>query len=220
MKFRNLALAIIDEQHRFGVAQRLALRSKVDEGGQEPHLLMMSATPIPRTLAMSYYADLDVSTLDELPPGRTPIVTKVVADSRRDEVIERIRGQLAQQRQVYWVCPLIEESEALDLSNATATHAELSAALPGVLVGLLHSRMTPAEKKAVMALFSDGLVGVLVSHHGDRGGRGRAQCVADGDRACRAVWPVATAPAARARGARRGGIGLRAAVQPAGGQGA
>jgi ATP-dependent DNA helicase RecG len=124
---------------------------------------MMSATPIPRTLAMSYYADLDVSTLDELPPGRTPIITKVVADSRRDEVIERIRGQLAQQRQVYWVCPLIEESEALDLSNATATHAELSAALPGVLVGLLHSRMTPAEKKAVMGLFSDGLVGVLVS---------------------------------------------------------
>jgi ATP-dependent DNA helicase RecG len=163
VKFRNLALAVIDEQHRFGVAQRLALRSKVDEGGQEPHLLMMSATPIPRTLAMSYYADLDVSTLDELPPGRTPIITKVVADSRRDEVIERIRGQLAQQRQVYWVCPLIEESEALDLSNATATHAELSAALPGVLVGLLHSRMTPAEKKAVMGLFSDGLVGVLVS---------------------------------------------------------
>jgi ATP-dependent DNA helicase RecG len=163
VKFRNLALAVIDEQHRFGVAQRLALRSKVDEGGQEPHLLMMSATPIPRTLAMSYYADLDVSTLDELPPGRTPIITKVVADSRRDEVIERIRGQVAQQRQVYWVCPLIEESEALDLSNATATHAELSAALPGVLVGLLHSRMTPAEKKAVMGLFSDGLVGVLVS---------------------------------------------------------
>ena len=131
VQFRNLALAIIDEQHRFGVAQRLALRSKVDEGGQEPHLLMMTATPIPRTLAMSYYADLDVSTLDELPPGRTPIVTKVVDDSRRDEVIERIRAQLAQGRQVYWVCPLIEESEALDLSNATATHAELSAALAG-----------------------------------------------------------------------------------------
>ena len=124
---------------------------------------MMSATPIPRTLAMSYYADLDVSTLDELPPGRTPVVTKVVSDSRRDEVIERIRGQLAQERQVYWVCPLIEESEALDLSNATATHAELSAALPGVLVGILHSRMTPPEKKAVMGLFVDGLVGVLVS---------------------------------------------------------
>ena len=254
VQFRNLALAIIDEQHRFGVAQRLALRSKMGSGlaspstgsgrtdiaaghpttsvraepveacpesvrrapAQEPHLLMMSATPIPRTLAMSYYADLDVSTLDELPPGRTPIVTKVVADSRRGEIIDRIRAQVAQGRQVYWVCPLIEESEALDLSNATATHAELSAALnspaapfrgemsasrapegppfdrlrtaqgrvppPGaegapergeaasaaqggapIIVGLLHSRMPVAEKKAVMALFTEGHMGVLVS---------------------------------------------------------
>ena len=163
--FKNLALAIIDEQHRFGVAQRLALRGKMGAGmtGGEPHLLMMTATPIPRTLAMSYYADLDVSTIDELPPGRTPIVTKVVADSRRAEVIERIRSQLAQGRQVYWVCPLIEESEALDLSNATATHAELSESLPGVLVGLLHSRMPVAEKKAVMSLFTGGQMGVLVS---------------------------------------------------------
>ena len=221
--FKNLALAIIDEQHRFGVAQRLALRSKMSpaaegdpnperhgtgfagpqalplEGrsgdaqrasdGGEPHMLMMTATPIPRTLAMSYYADLDVSTIDELPPGRTPIVTKVVSDQRRHEVIERIRAQVAQGRQVYWVCPLIEESEALDLSNATATHAELSEALnrntavaaplpllaeaaeqpaeppgeAGVLVGLLHSRMPVAEKKAVMALFSAGHMGVLVS---------------------------------------------------------
>ena len=163
VQFRNLALAIIDEQHRFGVAQRLALRSKLVDAEQEPHLLMMTATPIPRTLAMSYYADLDVSTIDELPPGRTPVVTKLVADSRRDEVIERIRGQLAQGRQVYWVCPLIEESEALDLTNATATHEALGAALPGVMVGLLHSRMPPAEKKAVMALFTSGRMGVLVS---------------------------------------------------------
>ncbi|MCV0439135.1 MAG: ATP-dependent DNA helicase RecG [Hydrogenophaga sp.] len=194
VQFSNLALAIIDEQHRFGVAQRLALRGKMGDGlvspstgstrteentvrtepvsvraepvealAQEPHLLMMTATPIPRTLAMSYYADLDVSTIDELPPGRTPIVTKVVADSRRAEVVERIRGQLAQGRQVYWVCPLIEESEAIDLSNATATHAELSAALPGVLVGLLHSRMKVTEKKAVMSLFTGGQMGVLVS---------------------------------------------------------
>jgi ATP-dependent DNA helicase RecG len=163
VQFKRLALAIIDEQHRFGVAQRLALREKMTEGGQEPHLLMMSATPIPRTLAMSYYADLDVSTIDELPPGRTPIVTKLVADSRREEVIERIRSQLAQGRQVYWVCPLIEESEALDLTNATATHASLSEALPGVMVGLLHSRMPVAEKKAVMALFTAGQMGVLVS---------------------------------------------------------
>jgi ATP-dependent DNA helicase RecG len=163
VKFKNLALAVIDEQHRFGVAQRLALREKMSEGGQEPHMLMMSATPIPRTLAMSYYADLDVSTIDELPPGRTPIVTKLLSDSRRDELIERIHAQIGQGRQVYWVCPLIEESEALDLSNATATHAELSDALPGVMVGLLHSRMPVAEKKAVMALFTEGVMGVLVS---------------------------------------------------------
>ena len=198
VQFQNLALAIIDEQHRFGVAQRLALRSKMgpvtgegalrperggsgfasphalplearsgdakrtSEGG-EPHLLMMTATPIPRTLAMSYYADLDVSTIDELPPGRTPIVTKVMADHRRDEVIARIGAQVAEGRQVYWVCPLIEESEALDLSNATQTHADLSAALPGVLVGLLHSRMSSPEKKAVMELFKAGQMGVLVS---------------------------------------------------------
>jgi ATP-dependent DNA helicase RecG len=163
VQFRNLGLAIIDEQHRFGVAQRLALRAKMQEAGQEPHLLMMSATPIPRTLAMSYYADLDVSTIDELPPGRTPVVTKLIADSRRDEVTERIRAQVAEGRQVYWVCPLIEESEALDLTNATATHEALSAALPGVMVGLLHSRMPPPEKKAVMSLFTGGQMGVLVS---------------------------------------------------------
>jgi ATP-dependent DNA helicase RecG len=161
--FKNLALAIIDEQHRFGVAQRLALRNKMTEGGEEPHLLMMTATPIPRTLAMSYYADLDVSTLDELPPGRTPIVTKLVNDARRDEVVERIRGQLEEGRQIYWVCPLIEESESIDLVNATQTHEALSAALPGVMVGLLHSRMPVAEKKAVMSLFTGGQMGVLVS---------------------------------------------------------
>ena len=163
VRFARLGLAIIDEQHRFGVQQRLDLRRKLSEAQQEPHLLMMSATPIPRTLAMSYYADLDVSTLDELPPGRTPVVTKLVAAHRRAEVIERIRAQIAEGRQVYWVCPLIEESETLDLSNATATHAELSAALPGVLVGLLHSRMSPAEKKAVMQMFASGLMGLLVA---------------------------------------------------------
>lgn len=167
VQFARLGLAIIDEQHRFGVAQRLALRQKnVGDGhgvALEPHLLMMSATPIPRTLAMSYYADLDVSIIDELPPGRTPIVTKVIADARRDEVIERVAAQIALGRQAYWVCPLIEESEALDLSNATATYEELSEALPGVLVGLLHSRMSSAEKKAVMQMFSAGHMGLLVS---------------------------------------------------------
>jgi len=161
--FDRLALAIVDEQHRFGVLQRLALRQKLAAHGMEPHMLMMSATPIPRTLAMSYYADLDVSVIDELPPGRTPVVTKLIADSRKDEVIARIAAQVAEGRQVYWVCPLIEESEALDLSNATAVHAELSEALPGVAVGLLHSRMPSAEKKAVMALFTEGHLGVLVS---------------------------------------------------------
>jgi ATP-dependent DNA helicase RecG len=183
VQFKHLGLAIIDEQHRFGVAQRLALRQKLSDeqtnpteaGGafsagdhmntnpREPHLLMMSATPIPRTLAMSYYADLDVSTIDELPPGRTPIVTKLVADSRRDEIIERIRVQLTEGRQIYWVCPLIEESEALDLRNATDTHQALCEALPGVMIGLLHSRMPQAEKKAVMSLFVQGQMGVLVS---------------------------------------------------------
>jgi ATP-dependent DNA helicase RecG len=198
VRFQNLALAIIDEQHRFGVAQRLALRSKASVGPAaeaeqgdkahpfEPHLLMMTATPIPRTLAMSYYADLDVSTLDELPPGRTPIITKVIHEHRRGEVVDRIRAQIADGRQVYWVCPLIEESEALDLSNATETHAELSAALQGpapavaaaadnamppaadtdpgkIHVGLLHSRMPADEKKVVMADFVAGKIAVLVS---------------------------------------------------------
>ena len=163
VRFKNLALALIDEQHRFGVAQRLALRQKLASHGMEPHLLMMTATPIPRTLAMSYYADLDVSTIDELPPGRTPVVTRLIADGRKNEVIARIGAQVATGRQVYWVCPLIEESEALDLSNATATHADLSEALPGVVVGLLHSRLTSPEKKAAMALFTSGQMGVLVS---------------------------------------------------------
>ena len=163
VRFAKLALAIVDEQHRFGVAQRLALREKMAEAAQEPHFLMMSATPIPRTLAMSYYADLDVSTLDELPPGRTPIVTKIVSDSRRGEVIERIRAQLRQGRQVYWVCPLIEESEALDLVNATETHAALADALAGASVALLHSRMSPTDKRDVMASFAGGAIGVLVS---------------------------------------------------------
>jgi len=217
--FARLGLAVVDEQHRFGVEQRLALRAKLGAhaedgatlgahagrvmrgsgaatrtqtspeprppahvdgppahaapGGLEPHLLMMSATPIPRTLAMTYYADLDVSTLDELPPGRTPIVTKLFADDKRDQVIARIRAELAQAgpegagaavgRQVYWVCPLVDESEHVDLQNATATHAELSAALPGTMVGLLHGRMPAAEKAAVMSLFTGGQMRVLVA---------------------------------------------------------
>ena len=161
--FARLGLAVVDEQHRFGVAQRLALKDKLHEQALEPHLLMMSATPIPRTLAMSYFADLDVSTIDELPPGRTPIVTKLFADSKRQAVVARIRDEVAQGRQVYWVCPLVEESEHLDLQNATATHAELTAALPGVSVGLLHGRMGGAEKAAVMQRFTGGEMKLLVA---------------------------------------------------------
>jgi ATP-dependent DNA helicase RecG len=197
--FARLGLAVVDEQHRFGVAQRLALRQKLQaqasdgdtgdahDGGAgpttrpaslalqalqasqrqpqplEPHLLMMTATPIPRTLAMTYFADLDVSTIDELPPGRTPVLTKVFAEHRRDAVVARIADELARGAQVYWVCPLIEESEHVDLQNATATHALLCAALPGVAVGLLHGRLPAADKAAVMALFTAGTLKVLVA---------------------------------------------------------
>jgi len=163
VEFAKLGLAIIDEQHRFGVQQRLALRSKLDEQALEPHMLMMSATPIPRTLAMTLFADLDISTIDELPPGRTPIVTKVFADTKRNAVIARIRDEVAQGKQVYWVCPLIDESEHVDLQNATATHQQLCDALPGRMVGLLHGRMPTAEKTAVMSLFTSAQMAVLVS---------------------------------------------------------
>jgi ATP-dependent DNA helicase RecG len=163
VQFAKLGLAVIDEQHRFGVAQRLALRDKLNEGPLEPHLLMMSATPIPRTLAMTLFADLDISTIDSLPPGRTPIVTKVFSDGKREHVIHTIAQEVERGRQVYWVCPLIEESEAIDLQNATSTHQQLSEALPGQMVGLLHGRMPAAEKAAVMSLFSEGQMKVLVS---------------------------------------------------------
>jgi ATP-dependent DNA helicase RecG len=173
VQFARLGLAIIDEQHRFGVQQRLALRAKLgpqsDDGEKltraaiEPHTLMMSATPIPRTLAMTLFADLDVSTIDELPPGRTPVVTKLFSDAKREAVIARIRDAVAQGQQVYWVCPLIEESETLDLQNATATHEHLCAALPEHSVGLLHGRMRAADKASVMAEFTAGRMSVLVA---------------------------------------------------------
>jgi ATP-dependent DNA helicase RecG len=161
--FARLGLAVVDEQHRFGVLQRLALRGKGEGATLEPHLLMMSATPIPRTLAMSYYADLDVSTIDELPPGRQPVQTRLFADTRRAAVVARIRDEVARGAQVYWVCPLVEESEHLDLRNATETHRSLCDALPGVMVGLLHGRMSGAEKAAVMSLFTGGEIKVLVA---------------------------------------------------------
>ncbi|HJP99092.1 MAG TPA: ATP-dependent DNA helicase RecG, partial [Rhodanobacteraceae bacterium] len=150
VEFPKLALAIVDEQHRFGVQQRMALRDKGAAAGEVPHQLVLTATPIPRTLAMSAYADLDVSALDELPPGRTPVRTVAVANTRRDEVIERIRAACGEGRQVYWVCTLIEEGELLEAQAAEVAHAQLSAALPGVAVGLVHGRVKAAEKQAAM----------------------------------------------------------------------
>ncbi|MHB1099146.1 MAG: ATP-dependent DNA helicase RecG [Burkholderiales bacterium] len=158
--FGKLGLAIVDEQHRFGVHQRLALRQK---GSNEPHQLMMSATPIPRTLAMSYYADLDVSVIDELPPGRTPVVTKLVSNDRRDEVILRVRSACLEGSQAYWVCPLIEESESLQLQTAIDTHARLVGDFPEIRVGLVHGRMPNGEKAAVMREFQDGKIKLLVA---------------------------------------------------------
>ena len=163
VKFRRLALAIIDEQHRFGVQQRLALRQKGVDGALCPHQLIMTATPIPRTLAMSAYADLDTSILDELPPGRTPVNTVLVADSRRFEVVERVRAACAEGRQAYWVCTLIEESEELTCQAAESTFEELGSALGELRVGLIHGRMKPAEKAAVMAEFKAGNLQLLVA---------------------------------------------------------
>lgn len=159
VQFAGLGLAIVDEQHRFGVGQRLALKDK----GGEPHQLMMSATPIPRTLAMSFFADLDVSVIDELPPGRTPIVTKLINSGRRDEIIAFVDKTCRQGQQAYWVCPLIEESETLQLQTAVDTHLQLGEDLPQWKVGLVHGRMKPAEKAAVMAAFAANELQVLVA---------------------------------------------------------
>ena len=161
--FARLGLAIVDEQHRFGVAQRLELRKKGEKNDFPPHQLMMSATPIPRTLAMSYYADLDVSVLDELPPGRRPIRTKLVSDARRDEVIARVRDAVSTGRQAYWVCPLIEESEKLQLQTALDTHAALTEELDDLRIGLVHGRLKGDEKAAMMAAFAAGDIDVLVA---------------------------------------------------------
>ncbi|MDD2159833.1 MULTISPECIES: ATP-dependent DNA helicase RecG [Pseudomonas] len=163
VQFQKLALVIIDEQHRFGVQQRLALRQKGIGGRMCPHQLIMTATPIPRTLAMSAYADLDTSILDELPPGRTPVNTLVIADSRRLEVVERVRLACNEGRQAYWVCTLIEESEELTCQAAETTFVDLTAALGGLNVGLIHGRMKPAEKAAVMDQFKQGQLQLLVA---------------------------------------------------------
>ncbi|HTN66985.1 MAG TPA: ATP-dependent DNA helicase RecG [Burkholderiaceae bacterium] len=171
--FPKLGLVIVDEQHRFGVGQRLALRNKglphddllrlPHSKNMVPHQLMMSATPIPRTLAMTYYADLEISVIDQLPPGRTPVLTRAIDQNRREEVIARVHAAALEGRQVYWVCPLIEESEVLQLQTATETHAMLSAALPDLRVGLVHGRLKPAEKQQVMEAFTRAEIQLLVA---------------------------------------------------------
>ena len=163
VRFHDLALVVIDEQHRFGVHQRVALREKGVAEGRYPHQLVMTATPIPRTLAMAAYADLDTSIIDELPPGREPVSTVAVPETRRDEVIGRVRDACASGQQAYWVCPLIEESEVLDFEAAEASYAMLTEALPELRVGLVHGRMRPAEKERGMQAFKEGLIQLLVA---------------------------------------------------------
>jgi ATP-dependent DNA helicase RecG len=163
VEFNRLGLVIIDEQHRFGVQQRLALRNKGGEASSTPHQLMMSATPIPRTLSMSYYADLDVSVIEGLPPGRTQVLTKLVADNRRDEVTARVREACRAGKQAYWVCPLIEESEALQLKTALETHQTLNSIFPELKTGLIHGRLPSQEKSAVMESFAQGEIHLLVA---------------------------------------------------------
>ncbi len=161
--FASLALVIVDEQHRFGVHQRLSLREKGAQGGRQPHQLIMTATPIPRTLAMTAYADLDVSIIDELPPGRTPVKTVALADTRRDEVVMRIRSACLAGRQAYWVCPLIDESEEMPYQAAEETAAALAAALPELAVTMVHGRMPAPAKERAMRLFKEGKIQLLVA---------------------------------------------------------
>lgn len=163
VQFKRLGLVIIDEQHRFGVGQRLALRMKGGDGTAIPHQLMMSATPIPRTLSMSYFADLDVSVINQLPPGRSPVVTRLIDSNRREEIITRIREACLAGRQAYWVCPLIEESEALQLKTAVETYETLSRIFPDLSIALIHGRLGSEEKSAIMAEFSRGAVQLLVA---------------------------------------------------------
>ena len=161
--FHRLGLVVIDEQHRFGVHQRMALRNKGISSDGHPHQLVMTATPIPRTLAMAAYADLDTSVIDELPPGRQPVLTVAVPETRRGEVVERVRSACASGQQAYWVCPLIEESEVLDYQAAEASYQLLTESLPDLRIGLVHGRMRPAEKERGMKAFKDGLIQLLVA---------------------------------------------------------
>jgi ATP-dependent DNA helicase RecG len=163
VEFDRLGLVVIDEQHRFGVHQRLALRDKGRDGDQHPHQLVMTATPIPRTLAMTVYADLDTSVIDELPPGRLPVKTVVISQERRTEVMQRVRAACTSGQQAYWVCTLIEESEALQCQAAEKTAEFLAESLPAVRIALVHGRLKPADKEAVMAAFKAGTVDLLVA---------------------------------------------------------
>ncbi len=163
VEFSSLALVVVDEQHRFGVHQRLTLREKGSTDGHIPHQLIMTATPIPRTLAMTAYADLDVSVIDELPPGRTPVKTVVLAQARREEVVQRIRSACLAGRQAYWVCPLIDESDEMPYQAAEETLVTLSAALPELAVGLVHGRMSAADKEGTMRRFKEGKIQLLVA---------------------------------------------------------
>lgn len=163
VEFQNLGLVVIDEQHRFGVHQRMALREKGSGEAGQPHQLVMTATPIPRTLAMAAYADLDVSVIDELPPGRQPVTTVAIPETRRSEIVARVHSACAAGGQAYWVCPLIEESELLDYQAAEASYTMLSEALPDVRVGLVHGRMRQAEKESGMRAFKEGVIQLLVA---------------------------------------------------------
>jgi ATP-dependent DNA helicase RecG len=163
VEFHDLALVVIDEQHRFGVHQRVALREKGMGDRGHPHQLVMTATPIPRTLAMAAYADLDTSIIDELPPGREPVTTIAVPETRRNEIVARVRDACQAGQQAYWVCPLIEESDVLDFEAAEASYAMLTEALPDLRVGLVHGRMRPAEKERGMQAFKEGLIQLLVA---------------------------------------------------------
>ena len=164
VEFSDLALVIIDEQHRFGVHQRLMLREKGEKAGFYPHQLIMTATPIPRTLAMTVYADLDTSIIDELPPGRTPITTVVVSEERRSEIVMRVKNACVnEKRQAYWVCTLIDESEVLEAQAAEAIWEDLTKALPMLNIGLVHGRMKPQEKQDVMMRFKNAELDLLVA---------------------------------------------------------
>ena len=164
VQFKNLGLVIIDEQHRFGVHQRLMLREKGEKAGFYPHQLIMTATPIPRTLAMTVYADLDTSIIDELPPGRTPITTVVISEERRDEIVARVKNAcINEKRQAYWVCTLIDESEVLEAQAAEAIWEDLTKALPMLKIGLVHGRMKSQEKQDIMGAFKNAELDLLVA---------------------------------------------------------